>query len=135
MIVVDTNLVAYLLIPGEHTDSARGALARDPEWAAPLLLRSELRNVLALYLRQGHLDLDDAIAVQHAGEAMVAGREYAIDSSVVLGLVAGSGLSAYDCEFVALARALDRPLVTADKRLRKAFPETTVPLAEFAASP
>ena len=53
MIVVDTNVIAYLLIPGQHTAAARGTLARDAEWAAPLLWRSELRNVLALYLRKG----------------------------------------------------------------------------------
>ena len=52
MIVVDTNVLAYLLITGERSAEAERALRKDPFWAAPLLWRSELRNVLALYMRQ-----------------------------------------------------------------------------------
>jgi hypothetical protein len=39
---------------------AEPALQKDSEWAAPLLWRSEFRNVLALYIRQGYLSLNDA---------------------------------------------------------------------------
>ncbi len=35
MIVVDTNLVAYLMINGEHTEDAKNAFRADPEWIAP----------------------------------------------------------------------------------------------------
>ena len=50
MIVVDTNIVAYLYLPGEHTAAVERLLERDPEWAAPILWRSEFRNILALSL-------------------------------------------------------------------------------------
>ena len=107
MIVVDTNVIAYLLLPGEHTAAARAALATDAAWAAPLLWRSELRNVLAMYLRRRHLALSEALEVQMAAEDLLAGREYAVESAVVLTLAVASGRSAYDCEFVALAVKLD----------------------------
>lgn len=37
MIVVDTNVLAYLLLTGEHTSEAEQVLAKDPVWAAPVL--------------------------------------------------------------------------------------------------
>lgn len=58
MIVADTNLITYLLLPTPMTAAAETLYRDDPEWAAPLLWRSELRNVLALYLRKGLLPLD-----------------------------------------------------------------------------
>lgn len=133
MIVVDTNVIAYLLIEGEHTAAARRAFARDPEWSAPLLWRSELRNVLAQYLRRGAMALRQAAALQEAAERLVAGREYAPPSRDVLALAEVSGRSAYDCEFVAVARALGAALVTSDQQLRRAFPTLTVSLESFGA--
>ena len=55
MIVVDTNILAYLLLPGKRSAAARSLLKRDPEWAAPMLWRSELRQVLTTYLQRGDL--------------------------------------------------------------------------------
>jgi predicted nucleic acid-binding protein len=132
VIVVDTNVVAYLFLPGEHTAAARATLAADAAWAAPLLWRSEFRNVLALYLRKRHLRLAAALEVQAAAEELLAGREYAVESAAVLTLAAGSGRSACDCEFVALAQALGVPFVTSDRQLLASFPETAVGLSSFA---
>jgi len=39
MTVVDSNVIAYLLIPGEHTSHAEQALRNDPHWVAPVLWR------------------------------------------------------------------------------------------------
>jgi predicted nucleic acid-binding protein len=47
-------------------------------------------------------------------------------------LAARSACSAYDCEFVALARDLDVRLVTADRRLR-GLPDTAISPEDFAA--
>ena len=55
MIVVDVNTVAYLWIPGELTALAEQVLARDPHWVSSVLWRSEFRNILAGYFRQGSL--------------------------------------------------------------------------------
>lgn len=123
MIVADTNVIAYLLIPSPLTPQAEGLYARDPEWAAPVLWRSEFRNVLSLYMRRSLLTLDQALSLQAEAEDLMLGREYEVTSADVLPLAHGSGCSAYDCEFVTLARFLAVPLVTADRKLARAFPE------------
>ena len=129
MIVVDTDVISYLLLPTPMTASAETLYRDDPDWAAPLLWRSELRNVLALYLRKGLLALDRALTLQQEAERLMAGREYQVQSTEVLRLARESGCSAYDCEFIAVARDLGAPLVTADKRLLRAFPNRARGLA------
>ena len=125
MIVVDTNVVAYLLLPGPQTAAAEALLEAQPTWASPPLWRSEWRNVLCGYLRRGSLTLEQVIALQLQAETLVIGHEEPVQSEAVLRLAASSGCSAYDCEFVAAAQQLDAPLVTADRALLKAFPALT----------
>ncbi|NNK64950.1 MAG: type II toxin-antitoxin system VapC family toxin [Gemmatimonadetes bacterium] len=133
MIVADVNLVAYLLIDGEHTEAAQAALAKDPEWAAPLLWRSEWRNILAGYLRRAELDLDQALERMAVAESLFRGREFASEGRRVMQLVATSDLSAYDCEYAALADHLGVPLVSNDTQLVEAFPGRAQLLSEFTA--
>ena len=125
MIVVDTNVVAYLLLPGPQTAAAEALLEGQPTWAAPPLWRSEWRNVLCGYLRRGSLSLEQVIALQEQAETLVIGHEEPVQSEAVLRLAASSGCSAYDCEFVVADQQLDAPLVTADRALLKAFPALT----------
>lgn len=129
MIVVDTNILAYLYLPSEFTPAAESLLERDPAWAAPVLWRSEFRNILAGYLRRGSLSFDQAQAIQREAESLLAGAEYEVDSRGVLELVRESDCSSYDCEFVALARTLGTKLVTMDAKLLRAFPGIAVALA------
>ena len=131
MIVVDTNVLVYLLLPGEHTEQAERVLRRDPVWAAPLLWRSEFRNVLAVYMRQGRLSLDQALQLMDNAEILLHGREYTVSSVRVLSLVAGTRCSAYDGEFVALAQDLGLSLVTSDARLLAEFPATAIAMDMF----
>ena len=48
MIVVDTNLLVYLHVEGEHTAQAERILRKDAAWAAPLLWRSDMGLVKAV---------------------------------------------------------------------------------------
>ena len=128
MIVVDSNVIAYLYLPGEFTTKAERLLEKEPDWAAPLLWRSELRNILALYMRKKALDFNAAYRIQREAEGLMADHEYDVDSFEVLTLAHESGCSAYDCEFVALAKQLGVKLVTEDAKLRRAFPRLTVDL-------
>ena len=128
MIVVDSNVLAYLYLPGEYTGAAEALFERDPEWAAPVLWRSEFRNILASYMRRGALTFVQARTLQREAESLLAGSEFDADSLGVLELVRDSDCSAYDCEFIALAVRLETRLATMDKKLLRAFPKRAVAL-------
>lgn len=132
MIVVDTNLLVYLTLGGTSAQAARRAFRRDPDWAAPSLWRSEFRSACLGPMRSGALSFEDAILAFHEAEALVYDREFDVESASVLPLALSSGCSAYDCEFVALAKDLGVSLVTADRALVAAFPDLAVPLDRFA---
>ncbi|MBN2266402.1 MAG: type II toxin-antitoxin system VapC family toxin [Candidatus Aminicenantes bacterium] len=133
MIVADTNLLAYLNIDGEFNQAARQVVLRDSEWVAPVLWRSELRNTLIKCFWGGLIGRDEAFAIMAAAEAMMAFNDYDVASDDVLELAASSGCSAYDAEYVVLARELRVPLVTTDKELLEKFPGTAVTPEEFLA--
>lgn len=133
MIVVDTNLVAGLVLPGKEAVLAESVLARDREWAAPALLRSEFRNVLVGWMRKGWITLDAACAAARSADVRMRGRLYSVPSPDVLELARRSGCTAYDCEFVALARLLGVRLVTSDRQVLSAFPEIAVSPGSFVA--
>ena len=122
MIVVDTNVLAYLYLPGDMTVHSERLYAKDADWQAPVLWRSEFRNILAGYIRRHLLSFDQALAVQQEAESLLSGREHDVDSKRVLELVRDSDCSAYDCEFVALALQLGTQVVTMDAKLLRAFP-------------
>ncbi len=126
MIVVDTNTIAYLLLSGEYSAVAEQVLQKDNVWAAPLLWRSEFRNVLAGYLRRERLTIAEAVEIMSSAERLLKGNEYVVTSDHVLRLVVASDCSAYDCEFVGLAEDLHVPLVTVDRRVLKCFSAVAV---------
>jgi predicted nucleic acid-binding protein len=130
--VVDTNVVAYLWLPGDFTAAAERLLADDAEWAVPMLWRSEFRSVLTGAVRRRTLSLPRANAIAAAAESALQGREFAVDTAHVLSLAHRSGCSAYDCEFVALAEDLGVRLISNDAAVLRAFPRVASPLQGFA---
>ena len=133
MIVVDTNVIGYLYLTSDRSALAEQALRKDPLWSAPLLWRSEFRNVLAYYIRKNLIRLEDAQQIMGEAMRLMQGREYEVASYQVFSLVATSTCSAYDCEFVALAKDLDVSLVSVDKEILAQFSAIAIPLEKFVA--
>jgi len=131
MIVVDTNVIGYLFLSNEQSLSAEQALKKDSEWAAPILWRSEFRNVLALYLRKNLVTLQQAQSIMNGALELLRGREYEVSSYEVLRLASESKCSAYDCEFITAANDLKVSLVTVDRQLLREFPTVAVSLNSF----
>ncbi len=129
MIVVDTNIISYFYLNSDHSPLAVQTFKKDPVWSAPLLWRSEFRNVLTFYIKNNIISLAEAIEIFESAEELL--NEYEINSTQVLRLSYSSGCSAYDCEFVNLARDLSITLVTEDKKVLKEFPESAVSMQKF----
>ncbi len=131
MIVVDSNVIAYCWINGSLTSLAQSVRSKDPDWHVPILWRSEMRSILIGYFRDGSLNEQQITDIKQATESGLAGREHVISSELVFEIARASRLSAYDCEFVALASVLAVPFVTADKAVLKAFPAQALSMDAF----
>jgi predicted nucleic acid-binding protein len=131
MIVVDSNIIIYVHVYSEKTALALRVLQKDPYWVAPPLWESEFRNVLAGYIRRHILRLDETKLIMKSALQTMESREILPPSDLVLDLVATSDCSAYDCEYVALARHLNVKLLTSDHKILRNFPETATDLGTF----
>jgi len=134
MIVVDTNVIVSAVVRGANTTDALAARARDNNWIAPPLLRSELLNALSKYVSiGGSLDRDDAIHAFRRGSSLVSLESSGPDPVDILNLVIRSGITSYDAEFVALANERRMRLLTLDGKVLAAYPNVAVSLGDFVA--
>ena len=69
-------LIQMWLPTGVYTTYAERTLNKDNEWAAPILWRSEFRNILAGYIRRKNLTIDMAIQLIEHAEKQMKSREY-----------------------------------------------------------
>lgn len=134
MIVVDNDVISYFWI---RMDTGRASLAkdarkRDADWVAPRLWHSEFRNVLRSYMAGGYMTLNEALEYARLAEEDLQKSTHPVPTPRVLELVDETGHSAYDCEYVALARELNLPFVTGDEALADQFSDTAILLEAFA---
>ena len=131
MIVVDSNIIAYAAIEGDFTQLAEKVFQTDGDWVAPNLWQIEFRNILAGYLRRKTHSFETIIGFyKHARDNLIT-KTFEVEYSAVLDLVNTSTLTAYDCEFVALAMELKTKLVTLDKKILSEFPNIAISLLDF----
>ena len=126
MIVVDTNVICYLLMPGERTAAAERLYRTDPEWIAPRLWLDELLNVLATSERQAFLDAEQAAAILRDAVDLMQDGTYEVPPERVLAIARRTGCSAYDSQFVSLAEDRHLKLNTWDRKILERCPELAV---------
>lgn len=131
MIVADVNLLAYFWIRGEKTEEAQNVFIRDPHWVAPAIWQSEFRNLLLGYVRKNLFSMQDARFALEKVEAHMREFTLPIHSKVVMDCAETSSCSAYDCEYVALAKELQVSLVTSDKKILREFADTARSMKDF----
>ena len=125
MIVVDTNVIAALVMRDTHHSLARDVIVKDAVWRAPMLWQSELANALWKAVRFAGMDVEAAVAAFAEAMKQVQTHDL-VKRETALRIACASGHSAYDCEFVAAANELGVALVTFDQRLAGSFPDVAV---------
>jgi len=131
VIVVDTNILAYLLIEGDQTVKVRQLLDRDPHWVAPSFWRIEFLNVLLKYARHQSLAPKPVKDIWEASFHLSQLREESVEAGKALDLALKHKITGYDALFVTLAQNLKTVCVTEDKALRKAVPHLTISLDDI----
>jgi predicted nucleic acid-binding protein len=123
--VVDTNVVAYLLLGTEqYADEARTFLASLGGAQAPALWEAELANVLWMATRHKILTIEEATGRLALADSL--GIDTVPNRTLWQGALVRShqsGVAVYDTLFVELAARQRVPLATFDAALIKAFPK------------
>ncbi len=131
MIVVDANVVIYLVYETSFSPMARLVFEKDPDWVVPELWAAEVLNGLMNELRAGHTRLDDVIRAASSAAALVEGKVRRCDKEAVLRTADETGLTAYDAYYVTLARSLGALLVTEDGKIKRNCPDVARSLETF----
>ena len=134
MLIVDTNVLAYLLIEGDYTAAARLLHRRDDDWRSEAFIMVEFANVLTASIAARRMNLVRAQRFLADARSLLRGKLALISYDSVLSLAVQYRVTAYDARFLALAQQLDRRLVTEDAKLRAAAPKLTQSLAEALAT-
>lgn len=118
-IVVDASaIVAALVDSGSDGEWAESMLARE-DLVAPYLMPVEVANTLRRAVRAGDLSVDVA-ALAHGDLIRLRVDLFPYEPHAERVWKLRDNLTAYDAWYVALAEALDLPLVTLDRRVASA---------------
>ena len=129
MVVVYTNILAYLLIAGDRTKDAQSLYERDADWKSEAFLLIEFSNILATYQRNGYLSGNQSESLLNEAETRM-NNLIAVPHVTALQTAQRFVVSAYDARFLAVAEKLGAKLVTEDTKLRFAAPTLTQSLSD-----
>lgn len=133
MVVVDTNVLAALLIQGHRTALAQDLYEHDSDWRSEAFILVEFSNVLATYVRVGKLD-------RRAAKELLGNAERTLTATIqlphprALEVAMNLSITAYDARFIAAAQSLNARLVSEDTRLQQAVPAHIQNLAQAIAN-
>ena len=126
--VVDTNIVAYLLLGTEaFVDEAKECFVAVTNPIAPVHWEAELANVVWMAVRTGILPAAEGPARLRLARRL--GVESVATATLCQGALlrsVSSGVAVYDTLFVELAARARCPLLTFDKAIIRAFPSIAI---------
>jgi predicted nucleic acid-binding protein len=123
MIVVDASVAVKWFIPEAGEEAAAKLLGGKNRLIAPALIRLEVTGAIIRRYREGHLSEKKAREATQAWEAMLEHRVVRLvpdaglfDAAVQMAFLARHTLA--DCLYLAIAKQLAAPVITADKPMR-----------------
>ena len=124
MIVVDASVAVKWFLPEPGEEAARKLLSGDEQLLAPALIRMEVTGAIIRRFRQGDLSEQRARDGTQAWESMLQrGALHLVpdtevfDDAVEMAFLARHTLA--DCLYLAVAKRLDAPIITADGPMRE----------------
>ena len=126
MIVVDTNVIAYLLIEGEFTESVTKLRNKEPVWIAPRLWLDEFLNILAISERHSIMSAGVADSTLALACELMEGQSYDLPAQRILATARRTSCTAYDSQYVCLAEDLGLKLYTYDSRILANCPDLAI---------
>ena len=122
MIVVDANVITYMILKGDFSKDCGDLFIRDSDWVAPRLWRDEVSNVLVTYERKGLLSREEALLAFVDAEAIMRTNDFDVKIERVLAVAKETGCSGYDSQYIALAQDLGLNLYTYDRKILASVP-------------
>ena len=127
-VVVDTNVVAYLLLGAESfVDEARACFNTASNPIAPAHWEAELTHVVWMAVRSGILSPEEGPVRLSLAKRL--GDESVTTATLCQGALLrsiASGVAVYDTLFVELAARTGCTMITFDRALIKAFPDIAI---------
>jgi predicted nucleic acid-binding protein len=121
-LVLDSSIVGCWCFPDESSpvaDAAFDQLGAD-QASVPVLWWFEVRNVLVINERRGRIDPPGSAAFLADLETLPIIFDRLSDSETILALARAHRLTVYDAAYLELARRMDAPLATLDRKLAAA---------------
>lgn len=120
MIVLDASVALKFFLPEVGSDAALRLLTSRLAFAAPDIFPLELLAAVTKYHRRKLITLDEARAIEAAVGRMAIDLHpwpLLLAPAFELSLLLHHGV--YDCLYLALARQLSAPLITADRKMQQ----------------
>ena len=133
MIVVDANVLAYLMIEGDKTALAQEVYDRDSDWLVPPILEHEFANIMTTYARRDRGEIARYRILLKQALSIVQCSPTALDMPLVVDFAVSHGLTSYDAEYAFLAQMTGLPLVTEDARVIQSVPAIAKSMKDFLA--
>jgi predicted nucleic acid-binding protein len=130
LVLIDTNVLAFLVLEGPQTAAARALLDNDDDWRSESYVLIELTNVLTTTVRVRGLSIRTARRAFSAAREVIGPELVSIHHEDAITYAHRYDITAYDARFLVAAHTLGVKLTTEDTKLRRAAPKLTQSITE-----